>query len=180
LYEWSHGQVFLIAKQPAGETGAPGENSIEFIGASEDGRDLYFFDPAALNWENPQNDYAAWDAREGGGFAQPPPAPPGCEPDAESSCQGASSQPASAPAAGSVTLAGAGNLVAPASKSPAVTKVRPPTRAQKLAKALKACHRYRSKAKRASCEKRARKLYGSKSKSKSKSRKPSTSRGGGK
>jgi len=34
------------------------------------------------------------------------------------------------------------------------------TRAQKLAKALKACHKDKNKAKRASCEKSARKKYG--------------------
>jgi DNA-binding beta-propeller fold protein YncE len=53
-------------------------------------------------------------------------------------------------------LSGAGNVPA----SPAKPAAKPPTRAQKLAKALNACKKDKNKKKRAACVKRANKLYG--------------------
>ena len=47
---------------------------------------------------------------------------------------------------------------------------KPPTRAQKLAKALKSCHAKRNRQKRQACERQARKRYGAKPKHKSKSK----------
>lgn len=46
------------------------------------------------------------------------------------------------------------------SPSKPTTKKKPPTNAQKLSKALKACHEDKKKGKRAGCEKQARKKYG--------------------
>jgi hypothetical protein len=45
---------------------------------------------------------------------------------------------------------------------PPAPQPKPLTRAQKLAKALKACKKVRNKRTRASCEKQARKKYGTK------------------
>ncbi len=110
VYEWSHGQVFHIATEPAGAAPAPEQPQIEFVGASADGSDLYFFDAAALNWENPDGRYAAWDARVGGGFPEPPPAPEGCKPAEESSCQDSSPGAPTTPSAASQGFQGEGNV----------------------------------------------------------------------
>jgi len=55
-------------------------------------------------------------------------------------------------------LTGFGPLPPPKAPTPSATK--PLTRAQKLSKALKACKKDKSKAKRAKCQKEARKKYG--------------------
>lgn len=112
LYEWAHGQVFLIASEPAGY--APkNESVLVFGGAGAGGEDLYFFDPAALNWENPEGRYAAWDARVGGGFAKPGSGPGTCDPSSESgsdSCNGAITVSPTAPAVRTTGFYGQGNV----------------------------------------------------------------------
>ena len=108
LYEWSHGQVFHLAAQPS-STGPTGVK-VQFIGASADGTDVYFFDPAVLNWENREERYAAWDARVGGGFAEPPAPPAPCDPDSEGACEGSTQLPTSTPGAASATYGGSGNV----------------------------------------------------------------------
>ena len=110
LYEWSHGQVFKIATEKPGVSLPNFIGTLKFIGTNADATDLYFFDSAALNWENPEGRDAAWDARVGGGFPEPPPAPPGCDPSAESSCQGPAAPAPASPAAGSATFNGEGNV----------------------------------------------------------------------
>jgi hypothetical protein len=110
LYEWTDGQVFLIAAQPR-SIGGQGVG-VTFVGASAEGADLYFFNAAALNWENPDERYAAWDARIGGGFAEPPAPPPGCDPSSEGSCQGSSTPPPATPSAATPTSNGPGNVKA--------------------------------------------------------------------
>ncbi len=110
LYEWSHGQVFHIATERPNTSSPPNQGTLYFGGASADGTDLYFSDPAALNWENPEGRNAAWDARIAGGFPEPPkPAQP-CDPTDEGSCQGSSSEAGSSPKAASKDLQGAGNV----------------------------------------------------------------------
>jgi hypothetical protein len=116
IYEWTHGQVFHIAAAPEHQVAAPGRSreNIRFVGASEDGADLYFFDAAKLNWENQEGRYAAWDARVGGGFPEPVSPPAGCDPLADpgagGSCQGPGVAVPSTPGAGSETLNGPGNV----------------------------------------------------------------------
>jgi hypothetical protein len=63
----------------------------------------------------------------------------------------------------SATFSGPGNLV-----PPAAVKAKPPTRAQLLAKALKACKAKKDKQRRKGCERQARKRYGAKKKAKKK------------
>lgn len=111
LYEWAHGQVFHIATEPVG--GRPEQStgiSINFVGASADGSDLYFFAGGALNWENPEGRPAVWDARIGGGFPEPLASPEGCDPASEGSCQGASTPPLVASRAGTASFHGPGNV----------------------------------------------------------------------
>ena len=110
LYEWAHGQVFKIATEKPGVSVPNFIGTLKYIGTNADATDLYFFDSAALNWENPEGRDAAWDARIGGGFAEPAPPPPGCDPGVESSCQGPGAPaPGAPPAAGSASFTGPGN-----------------------------------------------------------------------
>jgi hypothetical protein len=102
LYEWAHGQLYLISSEPE-----RGEQP-RFFGASEEGTDIYFSDGAALTWEDPQGRLAAWDARAGGGFVEPAPSAAGCDPVDEGSCEGAVS-PLSSPPVGSASFSGPGN-----------------------------------------------------------------------
>jgi hypothetical protein len=75
----------------------------------------------------------------------------------------------------SATFSGAGN-VAPAPSS-SVAKSKSLTKEQKLTAALKTCKRDRAKGRRESCEKQARKRYGTKAKAKAKAKKSSTREG---
>jgi hypothetical protein len=85
IYEWSHRQVFRIASEPAGLM-AP--SFFPFMGASEEGIDLYFSTPQTLSWEDPDERYSIYDARIGGGFPEPAHASAPCEPSREGSCLG--------------------------------------------------------------------------------------------
>jgi Tol biopolymer transport system component len=110
LYEWSRGQVFDVATEAPGTSQPKGQHSFEFAGASPEGSDLYLFDAAALNWENPEARPAVWDARVEGGFVEPAPPPAPCDPDSEGACQGRSSQASSSPPAATSSFNGTGNV----------------------------------------------------------------------
>ena len=84
--------------------------SRRFAGASADGTDLYLFANAALNWENPESRPQAWDARIGGGFAQPPAPPAPCDAGAEGSCRQGAPAPPAPPGGGASTFNGPGNV----------------------------------------------------------------------
>lgn len=104
LYEWAGGQVFLVAAEGKGE-------NFGFIGAAADATDLYFYAWTALNWEDPEARPAAWDARIGGGFPQPPAPPSPCDAASEGSCpSGPVRAPASPPSAASRSFEGPGNV----------------------------------------------------------------------
>jgi hypothetical protein len=178
LYEWAHRQLYRVATDLPGATSLKGEEVggtlLSFAGASADGTDLYFFDAGALNWEDPEARRAAWDARVAGGFAEPA-ASVSCEPANEASCQGAASPAPSSPAVGSSTFAGAGNLASPGNVAPTLSSgSKPLTRTQKLAKALEACRKYKSKSTRLSCERNARRKYGPIPKTKPKAKRKSS------
>jgi hypothetical protein len=88
--------------------------------------------------------------------------PPRCTPGA--SCFASPPpQPSIYGAPSSATLSGPGNLVPPA---PASGKAKIETKAEKLAKALKACRKDKRKSKRAKCEKTAREAYSAKASAK--------------
>jgi hypothetical protein len=114
LYEWAHGQVFRIATESPGQATVAGNVSgaTYFAGASEGGTDLYFFDAEALNWENREGRYGAWDARVGGGFPEPLPAPEACRATGEGSCQAPAAAPPGSPTAGTTSFVGPGNVKA--------------------------------------------------------------------
>jgi hypothetical protein len=142
--ERSGGCVGLIS------SGVSPEPSI-FLDASESGNDVFFYTNARLSPLDVDTSRDVYDARVGGGFAEPLP-PPACEGDA---CQSPAAPPED-PTPGSLTFQGTGNLLASAPK-PAV-KPRLSPRARKLASALKACGR-KPKKKRPACERQARRAY---------------------
>jgi hypothetical protein len=140
-----------------------------FLDASASGNDVFFITTAQLSGEDDDTAYDVYDAHVCSAAvpceraaATPPPCSNG------ESCKPAPTpQPSIYGAPASATFSGAGNPAPPAATPPA--NVKPRTRTQELAKALKACHGDKSKAKQSSCEKRARKRYGPKPKVKIKS-----------
>jgi len=145
------GDVYLIAQ--------PGPSEAPIVDGS--GNDVFFLSSSSLVPQDSDTQIDLYDARVDGGLPAPV---------APVECDGAGCAPpvapSSSPAPASAGVAGGGNLVPapflpPGPKPPA----KPLTRAQKLAKALKACGRDRKKAKRISCERVARKRYGTARKS---------------
>jgi WD40-like Beta Propeller Repeat len=146
----SGGCVDLVSSGTSGEESA-------FLDASESGDDVFFLTASKLAPQDLDSALDVYDAHVcSAALPCPPapaPAPPACEGD---SCQQTVSPP-NDPTPGSLTFRGAGNLVPPA---PAVKpKVKPLTRAQLLARALKACRAKHDKHKRRLCTARARKRY---------------------
>lgn len=128
-----------------------GVSAVTLRGADASGANVFFTTTDQLLPKDTDTELDVYDARIGGGFP---------EADTPSSCQGEGCRVPSSPSVetpGSATFSGAGNLAlpAPAGKPPA----KPLTRAQLLAKALKACHAKHNKHKRAACEKAAHKRY---------------------
>ncbi len=151
--EGAGGCVGLISSGTSPEESA-------FMDASETGGDVFFLTLSRLSPSDYDTSIDLYDAHECTGTSPCAPAaalaPPPCT--TGDACKAAPSpQPAVFGAPASATFSGAGN-VTPSSAPAAVTK-RSAGRAQKLAKALKAC-RAKSGRKHAACESRARKRYG--------------------
>jgi hypothetical protein len=147
----ANGNVYLIAD---------GTNALSAFafGLGASGQDVFFATADPLLAQDGDNQYDVYDARSGGGFPVPAVAA-GCVGEA---CQGAVSGPVSFGSPGSVSSAGAGNLSPPVAPGSVVApRVKAPTRAQKLAGALRAC-RNKVRRKRGVCEARARKRYAGK------------------
>jgi hypothetical protein len=131
-----------------------------FLDSGGEGEDVFFLTAAKLSPKDTDSLNDVYDARvctaadcPAAGSGAPPP----CE--TSDACRAAPSlQPDIFGAPSSSTFSGVGNLAPPGS-APAV-KAKSLTRAQLLAKALKACHKDRSKRQRVSCESKARKRYG--------------------
>ncbi len=129
-----------------------------FFDASESGDDVFFITTSKLVGEDYDTSYDVYDAHVCS-TAVPchsePVSPPPCT--SGDSCKAAPSpQPAIFGTAPSATFNGEGNVVAlPASG----VKSKSLTNAQKLARALKTCHKKKSKRKRVVCERQARKHY---------------------
>ena len=139
------GCVFLLS-------GGTSESDSWLIGASETGDDVFLATRAQLVPEDQNEAFDLYDVRVDG---VKPISPPLCT---GSGCQGVPSPPPTFATPPSVTFDGVGNFAAPT--TPLVkTKAKSLSRAQKLAVALKECHK-KPKRKRASCETRARKHYG--------------------
>jgi hypothetical protein len=152
----SQGCVSLISSGTSARESA-------FLDASESGDDVFFLTSARLTPKDPDTAVDVYDARVDGGEGEPI-KPPSCEGDA---CQSPVAAPED-PTPGSLSFQGPGNPLPPVSAS-VTGKAKPPTRAQKLARALKACAK-RPKRKRSACERQARRAYGPKGKAKKSNR----------
>ncbi len=148
-----------------------------FLDASEGGEDVFFLTSAKLVVADEGSALEVYDAHVCSAAAP-------CATAAVSSplpCATAEvckAPPPSSPALGlpaSLTFSGAGNMAPSVSKL--VTK-KTLTRTQKLAKALAACRKKKSKRKRAVCEKQARKSYGAKASGAKGARKANASKRG--
>jgi hypothetical protein len=156
----SHGCVALIS------SGESGQES-EFVDASENGDDAYFITTSKLTANDPDTFYNLYDAHVCAEAVPCAPSPSGetkpCTGEGESYCRGGESPVVSVPAPASTTP-GSGNTTA-RSGILGVTSGQPPakpkplTRAQLLARALKACKHDKSKKRRVACERQARKKY---------------------
>ncbi len=162
VYAWHECTAGLCA------TGAQGEVSMIsdgqdpagmlFAGMSATGSDIFFQTRTQLVGQDTDTLGDIYDARIGGGFPAPTPEP-SCSGEA---CQGSASSSPAFGGSGTSSFASGGN-VTPGSTSfptPTESKPKPLTTAQKLAKALKQCKKDKSKKKRRSCEKEAKKKYG--------------------
>jgi hypothetical protein len=121
------------------------------VDADESGENVYFTHRGQLDGVGPQGEKAhLYDMRVGGGF---PVTFVGCAP---ADCKGLPTAAAISAAPVSVTFGGVGNFTAAV---PSKVVVRSLTTKQKLARALKACGKEKSKRRRATCEMQARKRY---------------------
>jgi hypothetical protein len=138
-----------------------------FADASANGDNVLFFTRQALVGQDQDQLVDIYDARVGGGIAaQNPPSPtPPCSGE---ECHGPSGSPPVFGVSSSATFSGIGNLTPPAS-TPVTPKTPAQLKAEKLARALKACKK-KPKKRRPGCERQARRAYGSAQKAK-KSRK---------
>ncbi len=127
-----------------------------FVDASADGSNVFFASRQRLVAADVDGAADLYDARVDGGIAGQNVAPPvPCEGD---DCQGPARSAPGFSLPGSSTFSGVGNPPGAPSSAPVKSRVRPLTRAQKLARALKAC-RKKSKHKRGTCEAQARRRY---------------------
>ncbi len=123
---------------------------------------MFFLTAAKLAGSDYDAAYDVYDAHactsEAPCFPEPAATPPPCA--GTDSCREApQQQPGVFGAPSSATFSGGGNLAPP---SRPAAKVKALTRAQQLAKTLKACHRQRKRKKRVACERQARKRYAAK------------------
>jgi DNA-binding beta-propeller fold protein YncE len=149
---------------------SPGSSSEEsaLLDASESGDDVFFLTAAQIAKADTDKAFDVYDAH----VCADAPGCPGPEvgtPPPCSSTDACRAAPAPQPdifgAPASSSFHGAGNLTPPAAVK---AKAKPLTRAQKLAKALKACRKLHKPARRSRCIKHARARYGSKKGSRAK------------
>jgi hypothetical protein len=147
VYEWIDGELHLISSGTS-----PG--SSVFADASEDGSNVFFTTSQALVPEDKDEIVDMYDAREDGGFAAP--TVTRCE--SINECHSGAPAPLLFENPPSAIFLGGGNLapVPPVSAAPVDHAL---TRAQKLARALKACHKRRIRKLRVLCEAQARRQY---------------------
>lgn len=153
IYEWHEGQVGLIS---GGQSPTADIDPV----ITPSGRDIFFGTEQGLVAQDVDGLGDIYDARREGGFPQELAAPI-CS---GAGCQGVPPAPPIFATPSSVTFSGVGNFPPP--PTPVVKpKAKTLTRAQRLAKALKAC-RGKPTRNRAACERQAKKHYGAKSKAK--------------
>jgi hypothetical protein len=158
VYEYREGNVYLVSDGHDASQYS-NEPTVKLFGIDPSGKDAFFLTADPLVPQDGETQEALYDAREDGGF----PAPlvsAGCTGE---TCRGAAGTTPQLQSPGSASQAGGENLPPPVESKPvAKPKSKPLTRAQKLAKALKACMSKRNKQKRASCKAKARKAFAAK------------------
>ncbi len=162
---FSSGCIGLISSGTSGKESA-------FLDASENGDDVFFLTAAQLVAQDTDNAYDIYDARVCT-VASPCLASNGSsvrECETTGSCRSASGTSSLVAAAASATFSGPGNIATGVLPSKTLTapKPKPLTRKQKLATALKACRKLKTRHKRTVCERQARRRYATKPKGKSK------------
>jgi hypothetical protein len=160
------------------------EHETAFLDASETGNDVFFLTSASLIPSlDTDKAFDIYDARvcDGPGAEEACPStavapPPPCTGE---DCRSAQSSPPSFSSPGTANAAGSGNVVPQVLGTKQAQQPNQPTKAQKLAAALKSCKKkYKAKKhKRAACEKQARKKYGGKKSTSSAKGKKSSSKG---
>ena len=165
--EDAKGCVALVSSGAASD-----ERESTFIDASESGGDAFFLTSEKLLAQDLDGSFDIYDARICGTsessacLPRQTPLPPPCSGEG---CKASVSGQSSFSSAATTTFTGPGNTPA-SGVLPIQTKVtpKPLTRAQKLAKALKACKKLKKKKKRLACQRQAHKSYGTKHKAKAK------------
>jgi hypothetical protein len=145
VYEYEHGALHLIS-------GGTSSARSFFLDATPSGSDVFFATAEKLLPRDTEPTYDIYDAREGGGFPEPPASAPPCS---SESCREAAVTVPTFATPGSFSLSGAGNV--PTLPKP---KTAAQIRAERLARTLKACRVRRGRHRRAVCESQARKRYG--------------------
>jgi DNA-binding beta-propeller fold protein YncE len=142
------------------------------LDASGNGGDVFFLTASKLVGQDADSAFDVYDAHECSSdvpcLAPAAASPPECT--TADACRAAPSpQPSVFGSPSSATFSGAGNVIPHASK--AVIKAKSLTRAQKLARALRACQTKRNRGKRTECRRQARKRYDLHTSAKSKAKK---------
>ena len=174
IYEWEQpgthgcseeaGCIYLVSDgQDASENGGGGGgatySSVELLGTDATGDDVFFTTADRLVPGDTDSALDIYDARVDGGFPAPA-APVEC---VGEECHGQGPVASVFGVLPSETLAGGGNLPSGgAQPSPPPRVVKPATRAEMLAKALKACRRKHGKHARRACEASAKHRYAKK------------------
>jgi hypothetical protein len=108
VYEYEGGQLSLISSGKSADFS-------RFRDASPSGNDVFFATTDGLVGRDSDNTMSLYDARVGGGFAEPVPPPPACD-EGERACRGPLSEAPLSPSPLSASFMGPGNL--PASPPP--------------------------------------------------------------
>ena len=143
-------------------TSGESERESAFLDASESGNDVFFLTSAKLSARDADTAADIYDARVcgvAGAEACPAPATQPPSPCSGEACKAPSSAQPSYGAPASSTFSGSGNLQAQSQVSASKAVKKAPTRAQKLAAALKSCRKLRQRKRRVVCEARARKSF---------------------
>jgi hypothetical protein len=160
-YDYAANDVYLIS---AGDETSPigAQTMPRYLGTDESGQDVFFFTSDSLVPQDTDTQASWYDARIDGGFPAPA-ATAGCQ---FGICEGSRSTAPQPPSVGgSETTAPEDPLAPPpaSTSDSAKPKAKPLSRAQKLARALRACKKEPKKRWRG-CEAHARKAYGAQGK----------------
>ncbi len=161
VYEYHDGHVFLLTDGKDTTLQSDVEVSpTELLGSDTTGENVFFatFDSLLPEDTDTQRDfYDAHICSESHPCSPPAAGLPGaCEGEA---CHGSAPATPATLTPGSETFTGPGNLT-PTAPPPAKPKTAAEIRAEKLAKALKACRRKHIRARRSTCERQAKRRYG--------------------